>query len=89
MAGTHFVVTNGSFRNPWKFISQGLNLFSKHTALKVGNDKKILFWKRDTSFTILFPRLFRLTSYPMATIAEVHSTGNNWDFFFDKKRDLY
>ena len=83
------VVTNGSFRNPWKFISQGLNIFSTHIALKVGNGTKISFWKDawkgNTSFATLFPRLFRLTSQPLATIADTRSEVRNWDFGFRRE----
>ena len=39
------VVTNGSFRNPWKFISQDLNIFSKH-SLKGGEWNKNFVPKR-------------------------------------------
>ena len=83
------MVTNGSFRNPWKFISQGLTLFSRHLALKVGNGTKILFWKdswkRDTYFSVLFPRLFRLTSHPLATVVETRTSDGNWTFGFQRE----
>ena len=80
------VVTNWSYHNTWKFIFHGLNLFSKHIALKVGNGTKVLFLKWDTSFSVLFSRLFRLTSYPMATIAKFHNTDNNWDLGFRRAK---
>ena len=75
------VVTNGSFHNPWKFLSQGLNLFSRHLALKVGNGTKISFWKDswkcDICFVALYTRLFRLTSHPLATVAATRSEDRN------------
>ena len=83
------VVTNGSFRNPWKFISQGLTLFSRHLALKVENGTKILFWKDswkgDTCFAVLFPRLFRLTSHPRAIVADTRTSDGNWTFGFRRE----
>ena len=55
----------------------------------MGNGSKILFWKDtwkgDTSFAVLFPRLFRLTSYPMTTIVEVRNIDSNWDFGFRRE----
>ena len=75
----------GHFRNPWKFISQVLNLFLTHIAFKVGNGTKISFWKDswkgNTYFAVLFPRLFRLTSHPLATIAETRSEDKNLGFW--------
>ncbi|KAL5577599.1 hypothetical protein UlMin_019298 [Ulmus minor] len=37
-------VTVGSFRNPWKFISQGISNLSSHTKWVVGRGDHILFW---------------------------------------------
>ena len=60
------VLTNGSFKNPWKFISQGLQTFSKNISLKVGQGTRVLFWKDSwcggRPFRLLFPRLFQLTT---------------------------
>lgn len=39
------LLTRGSFRNPWKFISPGLNYFLQNVKLQVGNGTKIFFWK--------------------------------------------
>lgn len=37
--------TWGSFRNPWEFISQGLNVFLQNTKMRVEDVTKFLFWR--------------------------------------------
>ena len=84
------MVFRGSFRNPWKFISQGLQTFLKNISLRVGAGNRIRFWRDvwcgDTTFESSFPRLFRLSVFPNVFIADIFSTDANndlgWDFGF-------
>ena len=83
-------MTRGSFRNPWKFISQGLQAFLKNISLRVGAGNRIMFWKDvwcgDTTFESSFPRLFRLSVFPNVFIADILSIVTNkdigWNFGF-------
>lgn len=84
------VLTNGSFRNPWKFVSQGLNRFSMNMSWKVGDGSSIWFWKDIwcgvRTFEQSFPRIFNLSSCPNAFVADLLSrdsnNNSNWDFGF-------
>ena len=55
----------------------------------MGNGTRILFWKdswkRDICFAVLFPRLFRLTSHPLATVAETRTSDGSWTFRFRRE----
>ena len=56
----------GSYRSPWKFISQGLHLFLQNIKMGLGKRNKIRFWEDlwvgDILFSARFPRLFELFS---------------------------
>ena len=57
------LVTRGSCRNPWKFISQGIALFHNFVKWKVGRGNRVCFWedvwRGEKPFVVTFSRLFR------------------------------
>ncbi|KAM7481594.1 hypothetical protein LguiB_006177 [Lonicera macranthoides] len=89
------VVLRGSFRNPWKAISLGIEKFVGYIRYKAGDGEKIRFWTNswvgDSSLAVLFPRLYRITSNPDSLIASNVIWGENssysWDISF--RRNFY
>lgn len=83
------VVSRGSLRNPWKFISQGYGAFSANISFTVGEGSRVRFWQdhwlQDGPLQVSNPRIFSLTSKPDAWVSEVirrNEAGLEWDFRF-------
>ncbi|KAL5575498.1 hypothetical protein UlMin_017197 [Ulmus minor] len=80
-------VTVGSFRNPWKFISQGISNFFSYTKWVVGRGDHILFWHYNWCesyiFKTSFPSLYRLSRKKYCVINQINSGVFSFKFFFD------
>ena len=83
-------VSRGSFRNPWKAISNGLHSFKDFIQLRVGKGNKTRFWEDFWIGTyplyIVFPRLYQLTrdqNTPIASVASWNSYHSiSWNISF-------
>ncbi|KAL5543390.1 hypothetical protein UlMin_007174 [Ulmus minor] len=80
-------VTVGSFRNPWKFISQGISNFFSYTKWVVGRGDHILFWHYNWCesyiFKTSFPSLYRLSRKKFCVINQINSGVFSCKSFFD------
>ena len=77
--------TQATHSSPWKFISQGYAVL----YLEVGNDSRFNFWEDywvgDSSFSLSFPRLYRLSvlhNAPIQNFYSVQSSIYSWDLHF-------
>ncbi|KAM7513904.1 hypothetical protein LguiA_003487 [Lonicera macranthoides] len=86
------VVSSGTYRNPWKYISHGLESFLEHTKLEVGGGSTVRFWedkwRGETTFDSLFPRLYRLSVNKGDSIASLAFLNSNcivsWNLSFSR-----
>ena len=84
------LMTRGSFRNPWIFISQGIALFLNFVKWEVGRANRIHFWEDvwqgEQPIAVTFPRLFGLSNAHGAFISDLCSFSphsmSNWNFSF-------
>ncbi|KAM7520449.1 hypothetical protein LguiB_019411 [Lonicera macranthoides] len=81
-----------TYRNPWKYISHGLESFLEHTKLEVGGGSTIRFWedkwRGESAFDSLFPRLYRLSVNKGDSIASLASLNSDclvsWNLSFSR-----